>query len=114
MPVKGLQTGDFRVHYDFYGSGVIRIDSYLFSRVNSPDPILEFYPLWAGTGCPALGGDNESLLLIEEPESLTGTCHHPFRRVVHLAQVGKDYLRYVFSQCLQAAAGSGIGEVPSF
>ena len=38
VPVKGLQKGDFRVHYDFYGSGVIRIYSYLFSRVNSPDP----------------------------------------------------------------------------
>jgi len=88
--------------------------SYLFLQSHSPDPFSYFYTLRAGTGCPALGGDDEGLLFIEEPEPFTGTCHHPFRRVVHLAQVGKDDLRHVFTERLQAAGSSGVGQVPPF
>jgi len=114
MPTKGLQTGNFRIHNYFYGLGEIRIDSDLFFQSDSPDPFSKFYALRAGTGCSALGSDNECLLLIEEPEPLTGACHHPFRCVVHLAQVSKNYLWDVFSQCLQASGGSGVGQVPPF
>jgi hypothetical protein len=114
VPRRGPEAGDLRIQYDFYGLDVIRIDSYLFLQSHSPDPISKFYTLRAGTGCPALGGDNECLFFIKEPEPLTGACHHPFRCVVHLAQVCKDDLRHVFSQRLQAPGSSGVGQVPSF
>jgi len=61
---------------------------------------------------PALGSNDHVVLFEKETEAIPSGAHGFFRRVIDLAQVGKDDPGHILPESVQAFGGGLVGEVP--